>query len=361
MVGVTLLGNDNSYVHLTSIMTLIVNTIYHTIKGENKHLPNPKVQPTDKGLFSRLYLIRDRAQNCSYGFHLNPLLPPVYRFSTLTDRVSNSDETPSKFVLLGSGLEGFEEETRSELASCNNNTTNSETGLDDDCAIHLSSFIAVPNYDRAEDIVSFKLTWSSSHLSATWSMEVEQNESLPEKPSTSTVDERYKKYSILERTDENKELDENPDSRSERLDAKEDPTENIRSTSNPFGELASSTSKLPQSSPSATESPMDRTLSIFQWSRVSPLAKWELTASLITSLNSSSSSVTLVAEFIMETSPEERIQGSKGQLLFRDYYGRKWEAVVLCSVGMMVDVIDEVLLQVVGEEKGESIVKRGVS
>jgi hypothetical protein len=341
-------------------MAIILNSKYQAINGKTKPLPTQRAQSSDEGLFSKLHLIQDSTKECSYGYHLNPLLPPVYRFSEITDETFTIDQTPSKFVLLGSGLEGFEEETRNELATCDTNPTGLAIGLEDQYTTHFSSFITVPSYDGAEDIVSVNLIWSSSHLSASWSMEVQPRDALISKPFTSTFGENYEKYSILDRTDGNGGLDQNSKSKAKRLGEEGDPAENTESAASPA-------SNLPHSSPSPIELPRIQTLTTFQWSQASPIARWKLTASPATSLSSSSSSPTttsptpstLVAEFIMDTSPKNRAQGSKGQLVFRDYYGREWEAVVLCSVGNMVDVRDEAVLDVEGEEVGERVVEYG--
>jgi hypothetical protein len=303
-------------------MTIVFSSLFHTLKGKGKSLPpTQKVNHSNEGMFSRLHLVQDTAEECAYAYHLNPLLPAVYRFSAVTEATqTTTKETPSRFILLGSGLEGEEEETRKLMASC---VTSSTTPHEDRNMMASQISITIPSYDRIENTVLIEASWTSEQISATWSMEVEQTESIVATTSIPPIEEIDDKTELAQKTEEGPKYPE-----------KTDPPP-------PYHEKQSSTPPPIEPPPppilSTLRSGSSRKLVAFHWQQVSRLARFKLYATP-TSSSSSSSSIALVAEFIVETSPEKRVQGSKGQLLFRDYCGREWEAVVLCSVGLLINL-----------------------
>jgi hypothetical protein len=278
-------------------MTLIVNTTFKPRKEKSRRAKSPP-QPSDEGLFSKLHLIQDLSQNSSYGYHLNPLLTPQYQFTVGANKPNlPNQEIPDHYILLGSGLEGLEEETRNELASCVTNTT--YLGTENDEGLNMAAHVAITV--GVDENILLDLKWSLERISAAWCMEVEVKEPVVDVEATPTS-------SISSAT-------------TEMLT----PTSSISSPIDAGRRFPSLSLKI------STPPPPIKRLYKFQWHQASH-TNFKLLAS------SGSSENSLVAEFIAEMSSEKRARGWKGQLLFRDYYGREWEAVVLCSVGLLVDL-----------------------
>ncbi|EPE29849.1 hypothetical protein GLAREA_01009 [Glarea lozoyensis ATCC 20868] len=278
-------------------MTLIVNTTFKPQKEKARQAKSPP-GPSEEGLFSKLHLIQDLSQNSSYGYHLNPILPPQYQFTVGANKPNlPNQEIPDHYTLLGSGLEGLEEETRNELASCVTNGT--YLGTEHEEGLNMAANVAV-TVGVGERIL-LDLKWSLDRISAAWCMEVEVKEPVVDAEATPTSSSSPTTTGILT------------------------PTSSISSPIDVGRRIPSLSINVISTPP-----PIKR-LCTFRWFQASH-TNFKLLAS------SDTSESILVAEFVAETSSEKRARGWKGQLLFRDYFGREWEAVVLCSVGLMVDL-----------------------
>lgn len=282
--------------------------------GDEGSQSPPNVLLKTPDLFSQLHLVRDIENPSSYGYHLEPSLPPAYSLSDDAYLRGSLDENDRTLVLMGAaieGLDGEEHETRKQLASCTMKKIVPRGGKQDEKLLETQLQI-FPHFEGVEravtaDGVGVEVFWTSIHLNAKWSMPVP----LPKAKVDLQADSQIP---IL-------------GSPAPRKEAKKVPQMVEKNDQDPafYSVVPQNSSRKLQRRPTLYH---ERS---FEWAQASPGASF-----ILSSLPDNSP----LAEFILEVSEQKKALGVEGQLLFRDYCGKEWEGVVLSSLGTLVYMQD---------------------
>lgn len=313
-------------------MTIVYNSLFHALKGKRNPSPASGSPSGEGDLFSRLHLIQDSEPEDSYGFHLDPRMPAVYKFSPDSEHQNGlARNQPSRFILLGAGLEGEEEETRKEMATCVAESASLTLRKTEGKTHNTQILVGFPDKDEIEDTVPIDVCWTAQSLSATFSMEI-----LHAKPTVKVGRSLLRPVSPDPATE--KEILSVP---------KKDNSKTLIPTASPPHSKKGAAARSPPLRLDITKaivsetipSPPTSHLTEFKWAQESKQGNFKLTSTYED--NTSSIQSKLVVEFIMENSSQKLKQGFKGDLLFRGYCGREWEAAVICSIMLMIDLRKE--------------------
>ncbi|KAG9232760.1 hypothetical protein BJ875DRAFT_465901 [Amylocarpus encephaloides] len=342
-------------------MTIIINSLHSAVKGKGKGnlQPTPAVPPTtgvkrkEEGFISRLYLIKCSNED-SYGYHLNPLFPAVYKLClrpSTTPIELDGKENEKTYILWGAGIEGEEEETRNQMAVCVLQNVEIDTSIGDEKGWKRQTIIlSHPEKVLSEDKVAVQISWSPGRIRAAWpagSLQLEETEILTGSSERANDEKDNFLNAGIRAESEEVEQSVSPPYKEEDEESFQLPNEKSKPLHTPPPPFTSSLSRggkpsrivVPETGRtihSQVEKSTFMGLEPCSWEQNSLKARFKLTSRSQSS--SSGSPDQLLAEFIAETSDEKKTEGLRGQLLFRGYQGKDWEAAVLCSLGVMIDI-----------------------